>query len=173
MSRQLLLMRHAKSAWDTDAPSDYDRPLAKRGRRDAPRMGCWIREQGLRPEPVISSPAKRAKQTAMRVCREMGVGKDTIIWDSRIYSAEVADLLAVLGDCPSMAQVVLLVGHNPGLEELLCHLCAGELASSDKLLPTAALARLEIRGNWKDLTAGSARLVALMRPRELPSSNRP
>ena len=170
MSRQLLIMRHAKSAWDTDAPSDYDRPLAKRGRRDAPRMGSWLRERGLLPDAVISSPAKRAKQTAVRVCRELGVAKDAIVWDSRIYSADVADLLAVLDDCPNTAQSVLLVGHNPGLEEMLCHLCAGDVgnAGGDKLLPTGALAQLEIRGSWKGLGAGAARLVGMMRPRELP-----
>ena len=171
MSCQLLLMRHAKSAWDTDAPSDYDRPLAKRGRRDAPRMGSWLRHQGLLPDAVISSPARRAKQTAVRVCRELGVAKDAIIWDSRIYSAEVADLVAVLNDCPDKAEVVLLVGHNPGLEEMLCHLCGAGVASSasDKLLPTAALARLELEGGWKRLKAGAARLVGVMRPRELTS----
>lgn len=173
MPCQLLIMRHAKSAWDTDAASDYDRPLAKRGRRDAPRMGRWLREQGLQPDAVISSPAKRAKQTAVRVCRELGVAKDAIIWDSRVYSAEVADLLAVVHDCPNAAQTLLLVGHNPGLEEMLCHLCGGDVANSggDKLLPTAALARLEIRGSWKKLKAGSARLVGMMHPREFPPAH--
>jgi phosphohistidine phosphatase len=133
-------------------------------------MGGWLREQGLQPDAVISSPAKRAKQTVVRVCRELGVAKDAIIWDARIYSADVADLLTVLDDCPDEARVVLLVGHNPGLEEMLCHLCGGDVANagSDKLLPTAALARLEIRGSWKGLKAGEARLVGMMRPRELP-----
>ena len=67
MPRELLILRHAKSAWDTNAPSDFERPLAKRGRRAAPRVGRWLEEQGLIPDHVVSSPAERAKQTVIAV----------------------------------------------------------------------------------------------------------
>ena len=73
MSRELLVLRHAKSAWDTNAPSDFERPLAKRGRRAAPRVGRWLEEQGLIPDHVVSSPAERAKQTVIAVCQALGI----------------------------------------------------------------------------------------------------
>ena len=95
MPRQLIIMRHAKSAWDTDAATDFERPLAKRGQRDAPRMGAWLQEQGIVPDFVVSSPAKRARQTVLKVCKPLGVKKKKIHWDARIYGAGAEELLEV------------------------------------------------------------------------------
>ena len=169
MSRQLLILRHAKSSWDSRAQTDFQRPLAKRGKRDAPRIGEWMQEQGLVPDFVVSSPAKRAKQTAVRACKRLGIGIDQITWDHRIYEAGLQDLLQILGDCPATAATVLLVGHNPGLEMLVAYLGGSDIAFPEdgKLMPTAALAQLEMPEDWTALGAGAAHLLAITRTRSL------
>ena len=169
MSRHLLLLRHAKSAWDTGAPTDYDRPLAGRGEQDAPVMGAWIKKQGLIPEIVVSSPALRAKQTAEAVCRSMGVKPKNIVWDERVYAASVSQLLEVLREYKKKPESLMLVGHNPGLEDLLVYLVGDtiDIPPDGKLLPTAALAHLEVPDNLKKIAEGSGRLISLTRVKEL------
>lgn len=169
MKRELLILRHAKSDWGTGAPSDFERPLSKRGRQDAPRVGRFLRSRGLRPDYVVSSPAERAKQTVIAVCKEMGIGQEQINWDSRIYHAAAGMLLNVLNECPDDARRVLIAGHNPGLEILLQNLCNHDIPPADdyKLLPTGAVAQLEILSDWKSLEGGLARLVSLTRARSL------
>lgn len=169
MSRELLILRHAKSDWSTDASSDFERPLAERGRNDAPRMGAWMRKKGLVPRHVVSSPAERARETAVLVCNALDIKKKDIRWDTRIYAAEVSELIAALADCPGDASSVLLVGHNPGLEDLVEHLVADDLdiPEDGKLLPTATLARLEMPDDWSGLDRGVARLKSITRPRDL------
>jgi phosphohistidine phosphatase len=167
--RELLILRHAKSAWDTDAPTDFERPLAKRGRRDAPRVGRFLMEQGLVPDHVVSSPAERARQTVVAVCAELGITEDDIHWDQRIYHASTGALLDVLNDRPPDARRVLIAGHNPGLEMLLQTLSQERIPRPDdwKLMPTAAVAHLEIPCAWDDLDGGVARLISLTRARSL------
>jgi len=169
-ARQLLILRHAKSAWDTGAPSDYERPLARRGERDAPRVGGWIRRSRLAPDLVVSSPAERARQTTELLADELGLDGDAIRWDDRVYGAGVPALLEVLADQALTApRRVLLVGHNPGLEELVEHLTGDDVPVSDgrKPFPTAALACVALPDDWSDLDAGSGTLLDLIRPRSL------
>ena len=182
MARHLLILRHAKSAWDTDAVSDFERPLAKRGKRDAPAMGAWMHEQGLIPDHIISSPAERAKQTIIGVCRAMDIKKKAIHWDTRIYGADTEGLLEVLSDVPKKAKTTLLVGHNPGIEFLFSYL-ANTSHSGDSeniaastfeigLVKTATLVHLKMAEEWATLTSGCATLVKVKSPRELfPSSS--
>jgi len=169
MKRESLILRHAKSAWDTDAATDFERPLSKRGRRDAPRVGRFLLEQGLVPDYVVSSPAERARQTVTGVCGEMGIGPEQINWDDRIYHGYAGALLNVLNDCPYDSKRVLIAGHNPGMEVLLQNLCDHEIPMPDdyKLMPTAAVAHLEILSEWKGLEGGLARLLSLTRSRSL------
>ena len=169
-NRELLVLRHGKSAWDTDAETDFDRPLAPRGKRDAPKIGLWLKERELVPDYLVSSPAERASQTVLRVGKELGMEKEQIHWDSRIYGASISALLAVLAECPRQADRVMLVGHNPGLEELVLFLGAAtvQIPGDGKLMPTAALARLELPADWSGLAPGSARLLSITRPRMLP-----
>ena len=170
MSRQLLVLRHAKSAWDTDAPTDFERPLAKRGKKDAPKMGSWLLAHKLVPDYVVSSPALRAKQTVTKVCKELGLDSDSIHWDRRIYMADTPSLLRVLMNCPETAKMVMIVGHNPGLEDLVEFLVGEvDVPEDGKLLPTAAVAHLEIPGQWNELDEGQARLVSITRSRSLDS----
>jgi len=168
MPRELLILRHAKSDWNAGSLGDFERPLAKRGKRDAPRMGEWLYREGLVPDLVVSSPAERAKQTALKVCESMDFKKKKIHWDKDIYDADVPALLKVLSRCPAKVTTILLIGHNPGLEELLRFLAGDEVETppDGKLLPTATLARLEMPNVWSDLDPGCAQLVGLCRPRK-------
>lgn len=169
MPRELLLLRHAKSDWDSGAETDFDRPLAKRGKRDAPRIGVWLYREGLVPGFVVSSPAERARQTVLKVCKGLDLKKRQIHWDKAIYEGGLRELLAVLSRCPRQSEIVLLVGHNPGLEELLLYITGGDCDASEdgKLLPTAAIARLEMPDDWQGLERGCALLLNLVRAKEL------
>jgi len=168
MRRELLLLRHAKSAWGADAPTDFERPLAQRGRRDAPRMGAWLRESSLLPDHVVASPARRAAETVHLALAEMGLGEEAVVFADDVYEAAMFDLLDVLADCPATSRRVLLVGHNPALEDLVEHL-AGRVAAppGGKLFPTAALAHLAMPDDWSRLPRGCAELLSFIRPRTL------
>jgi phosphohistidine phosphatase len=169
MPRELLILRHAKSDWDDNAQSDFARPLAKRGKKDAPRVGAWMYREGLVPDLVVSSPAERARETTQAACKGLEYKLKAVVWDQAIYEAAVADLLGLLARLPADAKTVLLVGHNPGLEELLVYLVGDDVDGRDdgKLLPTAALARLEMPDDWSDLTPGCAQLVNITLPKTL------
>ncbi|MGB5831947.1 MAG: histidine phosphatase family protein [Thiohalocapsa sp.] len=169
MPRELLILRHAKSEWDRGAVSDYDRPLAKRGRKDAPVVGAWLYREGMVPDYLVSSTAQRAQETALRVCKALDFKKKRIVWDDAIYEADLNGLLGVLNRVPADAATVLLVGHNPGLEELTRFLTGNDFDEPDdgKLLPTAALARLEMPDDWSNLKAGCAALLSVARPKQL------
>ncbi len=169
MPRELLILRHAKSDWSTSAIADFDRPLAPRGRSDAPAMGAWMKREGLLPAHVVSSPAERARETALAVSKELGIKKKNISWDTEIYAADVPGLLRALARCPGEISPVLLIGHNPGLEDLVLYLAAEAVVIPDdgKLLPTAALARLEMPENWGKLDRGDAQLLSITRPRDI------
>jgi phosphohistidine phosphatase len=167
--RTLILLRHAKSNWGSGAAGDFARPLAKRGRMAAKKMGEWMRRHNIVPEYVISSPAVRARETAVRLRDALRMDAAHVLYEERLYLADVDALLNVLRDCPQEAQSVMLVGHNPGLEELLTYLCGGDVpAGTDgKLLPTAALAQIMLPDNWQGLKRKSGRLIAVTRPKEL------
>ncbi len=169
MSRYLLLLRHAKSAWDTGAATDFDRPLANRGERDAPNMGRWIKKRGLVPDIVISSPALRAKQTSESACQKMGIKQKKINWDNRVYAADTSELLEVLKGYKKKPKTLMLVGHNPGLEDLLQYLAGDniQLPPDGKLLPTAAVAYVKLPVDWKDLTEGAGQPVSITRVKDI------
>lgn len=169
MESELLLLRHGKSDWGKDV-EDFDRPLKDRGKRAAQRVGNWLLEQGLIPDRIISSPAERAITTAEKCTKAMGLSAGGIQRDPRIYEAGVAQLYQLLQELPADTRRVMLVGHNPGLEQLLQHLLQEPAPVPDdgKLLPTATLARLQLNRSWAELADGCASLLALIRPDQLP-----
>ena len=169
MSRELLLLRRGKSYRMTGI-EDYQRPLKDRGKRGAQRMAIWLQQQGLVPDYVVASPAERALGTAEKVCKAMGMASKTIQKEKRVYAASLDDLLEVLAAFPKKAKRVMLVGHNPGLEELLLYLAGSskKLPEESKLLPTATLARLTMPANWKKLGCDCARLESITRSGSLP-----
>ncbi|HEX3965413.1 MAG TPA: histidine phosphatase family protein [Trebonia sp.] len=177
--RTLLLLRHAKSAWP-DVP-DHERPLARRGQRDARRMGRWLRAAGYVPDRVVCSTACRASQTWQLVLPALGSAPPAIL-DDRIYKATVAQLLDVIRRTSPPVRTLLVVGHAPALPELACTLAAAApqaqastgnravMAAADRMrakFPTAAVAAFSFRGGWEQLAPGMARLACFVTPREL------
>jgi len=169
MNRELLLLRHAKSAWDTDAPNDFERPLAKRGAKEAPLIGKWLRQSDLMPDGIVCSPARRSYETVLAVARELHFEPAAIHFDRRLYEAPLTVLQDVVRTLPGTWHRVLLVGHNPGLDALLSWCCPeAEAARRDgKLLTTGAVAHMAIMGNWDQFSAKACRLRALIRPRDI------
>lgn len=165
----LLVLRHGKSSWKHPGLADHDRPLNKRGRGDAPRVGRLLRDEALAPDGIVSSTAARARATATLVGEAAGFG-GSVELDRRLYLASAAEVIDVLQEVGGEAPRLLVVGHNPGLEELVAILTGSFVA-----LPTAALAavRLEVDA-WPQLSASTrGRLVNLWRPRELPDDAPP
>jgi phosphohistidine phosphatase len=162
------LLRHAKSDWDDLGLKDFDRGLNGRGRKGAKLMGQHIAEHGVAWERTVASPAERVKRTL----EASGLGRDAT-WDERVYLAGPATLIEVLREVGGDPKSVLLVGHNPGLQELIFELVPPEaenelFGEAVEKLPTAAFAVLECDiDRWSDLAPGSARLVHLARPRDL------
>jgi len=167
--KTLLVLRHGKSDWST-GHEDFHRPLVDRGRLGSQKMGAWIKHHKLVPDLVVSSMAERARATTVAACKAMGLPLKTVRWDERLYAGPVEDLLAALADCPKSARRVMVVGHNPGLEDLVEYLSHEQLAIPDdgKLLPTSALARLEMVESWTDLKRGCGHLISLTRPGQVP-----
>src|SRR5579859_6878867 len=163
-----MLLRHAKSDWP-DVP-DRDRPLAKRGQRDAPVVGRWLRDQGYQPEIVICSAALRTRQTWDLVAPELG-GSPSVTFEPRAYAASAITLLYLVRELPAACRSVLLVGHNPGVSELastLVEAAGNETPGSPGLrFPTAAVAVLEFDGDWSALALARARLLAYTSPADL------
>lgn len=160
--KQLLLLRHAKSSWQDPRLDDHQRPLNPRGERDAPRMGRWIVEKDMEPQLIISSSALRAQQTASAVagCCENG---PTVQRTDRLYLAPPADYLAVLADLDESFSRVLLVGHNPGISELVERL-SGETAE----MPTAALAVFHSEADsWMAIESADIQMVGYWVPKQL------
>lgn len=117
--KKLTLVRHAKSSWKDAGLADRDRPLNKRGRQDAPRMGKRLAQRAASPDQIISSPAVRALTTAKIMAEEIGYPPDEIIVDERLYGADIPEWLAVIRGLDDALEHVLLVGHNPGLTDLV------------------------------------------------------
>jgi len=171
MSRELWLLRHGKSDRNL-AMDDFDRPLKKRGKRAAERIGEGLHQQHLIPDWIVSSPAKRALTTAKIVHKAIAVEGLVVAQDKRLYQEGFEPLKTVLAECPSDARRVLLVGHNPELEDLLINLVgAAHLPDTDKLLPTAALARLIMPDDWSHLDAGCAKLLSITCAKSLPEED--
>ena len=162
-------MRHGKSDRGADVRRDFDRPLAGRGRKDSKRMGRWLKGKRFLPDLVVASPAERARDTAVRVVEEMGLDEGSIRREPRLYDAPVERILRILGEVPGSAGRVLLVGHNPGLEDLVLHLAgdAVEIPGDGKVLPTAAVARFAMPADWGRLPPGAGLLREITRPRDL------
>ena len=136
--KTLLLLRHAKSSWDQPDLNDHDRPLNKRGKREAPKVGKYLRKHDLVPDLIISSTALRAKATAQAVADESGFDGQVDFYQD-LYLSDTACYLDILQRLPDEANRVLVVGHNPDLDEFL-----GLLTDVSQHLTTAALAQIDL-----------------------------
>ncbi len=161
--KTLLLLRHAKSSWKDTKRADHDRKLSARGKRDAPRVGKLLRKEKLVPSLIVSSTARRARKTAEKVAKASQCRRRPVLTDA-LYMAAPSEYLAELRQLPKNVRRVLVVGHNPGLEELLT-----QLTGSNEAMPTAALAVIELEiADWSHVTSRTrGRLVKIYRPREM------
>ncbi len=161
--RTLLILRHAKSSWKDPDLADHDRPLNKRGKRDAPRIGRLLRTEGPLPELIISSTARRARKTARKVADACGFDGPLQL-DPRLYHSDPDEVFSVLRSVCS-PDCVMIVGHNPGLEDLV-----GELTGAHHRMPTAAMAEIHlVIDGWEQIAPGSGSLERIWRPKELPA----
>jgi phosphohistidine phosphatase len=177
--RKLVLMRHAKSAWP-DVP-DHERPLARRGRRDAPVMGRWLRAAGYLPDQVLCSTARRAGETWQLTQAGLGATPPAS-FDDGVYQGSASQLLDLIRGVNPGVRTLLVVGHDPAMPELALALAATTLtpgpgAASDAAppdmldrmrakFPTAAIAVFEVTGDWDQLGPGTARLICFVTPRD-------
>ncbi|WP_030417208.1 SixA phosphatase family protein [Streptomyces sp. NRRL S-1448] len=184
---RLVVLRHAKSAWPPDVP-DHERPLAKRGRRDAPAAGRWLFAEGCVPDLVLCSTSRRTRETWDLVAPELG-GRPEVVFEPRVYGASAAELLDVLREIPEQRRTVLLIGHQPGVQDVVLSLAeteesggageregavegegegdvgGGALARVRAKFPTAGVAVLALSGAWADLAPGTAALTHFAVPR--------
>jgi phosphohistidine phosphatase len=166
--KRVYLLRHAKSSWKEATLPDRERPLAGRGRRAATAMAKHVRQQGITPGLVLCSPARRTRETLERI--EPALGRRSARIEPRLYEAGAEELLGVLREIPERIQSVLLIGHNPSLQQLAVALArdSPEVERVQTKLPTGALVTLASPASrWRDLEWGSATLEAFVRPRDL------
>lgn len=153
---RLLICRHAKSSWQDTTLSDVERPLNKRGERDAPEMGKRLRQRGIRPDLIMTSPAARAKATATHYAAQLGYPLDQLHENPLLYAATVPSLIRLVQEVKPKIHTLLLVGHNPESTALANVL--GGLAIDN--IPTSGIVALEFRlASWQDLTSGTGTLL--------------
>lgn len=171
--KTLTLLRHAKSGWDDPLTRDFDRPLNAKGRRAATAMGRYLRDEGLAFDHVVASPAIRVMETLDAVGQGLG-RRLAPAWDRRLYLASADDLVGVVRELPDHVERVLLVGHNPGLEDLVLMLVPdrvdGLRDAVEEKYPTASLAELSLADGWGSAGRGRAALTRFVRPRDLDPS---
>ena len=160
--RTLYLLRHAKSSWKDAELADFERPLKKRGREAAEAMGHFLASKKVDLSVLISSPSIRTRQTVeivLRHARRLGVEPQ---FDQRIYEASLATLVQIVSEIPDDKKSVMLVGHNPGMEELLAL-----LTRENRHMPTCALARISLDSGWNEAGRGSGKLEWFVTPKDL------
>jgi len=164
--KRLTLVRHAKSDWSLPGQNDWDRPLNKRGQRDAPEMARRLRSRRLKPDLILSSPAVRAVTTASVMARELKVPAARVVQDERLYLAGPADLLAVVRELGGEANHVMVFGHNPGMTEFANRLSAGDQIDN---LPTCGVftAEFDVQ-DWSGLDWGGGQEAEFDYPKNHP-----
>ena len=170
--KTIYLARHAKSSWSSGFTKDFDRPLNSRGESDAIKMGKAMQDLSWYPEKIIASPAIRVKQTCKAYCKIIDYSIENIEWNTDIYAAYTITLLQLLTSLDENTNSIMLIGHNPAIEDLLIHLCGyskvNETKQSDgKIFTTANVAKLTTNSAWKDLVMDEMSLEKLLRPKEL------
>ncbi|QQV77098.1 histidine phosphatase family protein [Sphingomonas aliaeris] len=169
--KTLTLLRHAKSGWDDKVVRDVDRPLNGKGKRAAAIVGRHWRGLGLSFDHVVASPAARVAETIEELVRGYGDTLTPVI-DRRIYLASAVTLLDVIHELPESAENVLMVGHNPGLEDLVLMLVPDDSTDTlrdtvEEKFPTASTAEMTFQGKWSDVAQNRAMLTRFIRPRDL------
>ena len=161
--KTLYLLRHAKSSWNDSSLRDFDRPLSDRGREAAERIGKRLASEKLHAPLLLCSPALRTRETAEIVLKSSKLRAEER-FDKRIYEASLRDLTQVISDIPDDKQLAILIGHNPGFEELLAF-----LTGEHRRMPTCALAKIRFDvASWGEVRTGEGDLEWFITPKELP-----
>ena len=168
--RTLYVLRHAKSDWGDASLRDFDRPLNGRGRKSAKAMGRELRERGVTPDLVLLSPSARTTETLARVEEGFGASFEKVE-ERSIYLAETEELVALIRNAPAQSDRLMIVGHNPGMHELVLLLANGPRDLREEAaakFPTGAMAEISFDvGDWSDVTPGSGFIRSFLKPREL------
>ena len=159
--KRLYLVRHAKSSWDCPGLEDFDRPLNKRGMRDAPGMGEYLAEQGISPRIIVSSPARRAYATAISLASAMQIPSSRIVENGRIYTATVPALAGIIQAWEDSWEAVMMVGHNPGIADTASMLAGEDVGR----VPTCTVIELNLDvSRWSHVKPGCGDLIAKIVP---------
>jgi len=161
--KKIYLVRHAKSSWENNNLKDIERPLNKRGERDAPFMGRLMKEKNTKPDLIITSPAERAFKTAKIFCDEMGIKKDQILVEKDLYDAGRKDILRVIHQFDNNFSSAMLFSHNPGLTDLANFLTSGNVFD----IPTCGIVSLNCKiDKWSDLDDKNCDLIFFEYPKK-------
>ena len=160
--KTIYLVRHAKSSWDNPRLSDLERPLNKRGKRDAPFMGEQLNEMEINPDLIISSPAKRTKKTAMNIAEKISYPKKRIVYKDEIYEASEKILLDVIKKLDSKLDSVMIFAHNPGLTQLNNFISKKYIDN----IPTCGVVALECDREWSDVGKNACKFLFFEYPKK-------
>ncbi|MGE4560306.1 MAG: histidine phosphatase family protein [Desulfobulbus sp.] len=161
--KQLLICRHAKSSWKDPDLRDFDRPLNKRGRNDAPEMGRRLAAQGIKPDLICSSPAVRARETALHYAEQLGYPPAQVLFYPQQYAASVALLVALIAEVSPQVKTLMVVGHNPE-STMLANFLSGLKIEN---IPTSGIVALEFAvQSWQDIGPGCGTLVFFDYPKK-------
>ncbi len=161
--KTLYLIRHAKSSWKDTKLRDFERPLNKRGLNDAPLMGKVLNKMNIKPDLIISSPAKRALDTAEYICNKLDFPFEDVIFDDNFYNGSREDLLNEVKDQKNSIGSIMIFAHNPGLTDLHNFLCDEYIEN----IPTAGVSILNFNSdNWNDLNEKSCELESFEFPKK-------
>ena len=161
MDLKLFLVRHAKSSWDETQLNDFDRPLSKRGKRNAPKMAIHLKDGNYTINEFVSSPALRARQTAELMLEEMSINKKSIRVEDDLYHGYIDDFLNVLKRCRRNS--IVIFGHNPGIQSFSQWLCS----EPNNNFPTCGVAQIQILiQNWTKLRANCGKLISFDYPKK-------
>lgn len=161
--KHLYLVRHAKSSWKDTSLADFDRPLNKRGKHDAPLMGSLLSKKGIEINAIYASPANRARSTAIEIANKLGIDPEHIYFEKRIYEASAHELKAVLSEIPNQIDHLLFVGHNPGFTYLAEDLTGDYFGN----IPTCGMVGMELYiDDWQAISSGSGSQIFYEYPKK-------
>jgi phosphohistidine phosphatase len=157
--KTVYLIRHAKSSWEDDRLSDFDRPLNERGKIDAPRMGKRLKEKNITPDLFLASPAKRTLSTAKRIADVLGYPKENIKTDQALYHADEDEILNVIRSANDKNDCIFIFGHNPGLTDFVNAMNNDRKRFIDNV-PTCGIVAFSFDvKNWKQIDFGKGELL--------------
>jgi len=161
--KKLFIVRHAKSSWDYPELDDFDRPLNKRGKRNAPEMGQRLAQRNVKPDLMISSPAKRAAATARRIAEQISFPISRIQKESLLYHGSTGNMINMIKSVNDSVNILMIFGHNPGLTDLANHLSGSDIYN----IPTCGITEIDFDiSSWNDLAANKGNLISFDFPKK-------